>query len=88
VRVRDALEREHRRGGQSFVVCPRIEDIAPMAERLHTLVPGLEVVVAHGGLKAAEMDEAMVRFADGGGDVLLATAIIESGLDVPRANTM
>ncbi|TXM72335.1 DEAD/DEAH box helicase [Methylobacterium sp. WL12] len=86
--VQDALVREHRRGGQSFVVCPRIEDIAPMAERLRALVPDLDVVVAHGGLKPAEMDEAMVRFADGGGDVLLATAIIESGLDVPRANTM
>ena len=86
--VRDALIREHRRGGQSFLVCPRIEDIQPMAERLRTLVPDLDVVVAHGGLKPAAMDEAMVRFADGDGDVLLATAIIESGLDVPRANTM
>ncbi len=83
-----ALTREHRRGGQSFVVCPRVEDIAPMADRLRALVPKLDVVVAHGGLKAAEMDAAMVRFADGDGDVLLATAIIESGLDVPRANTM
>ncbi len=86
--VRDALLREHRRGGQSFVVCPRVEDIAPMAERLRALVPDLEVIVAHGALKPMQMDEAMVRFADGDGDVLLATAIIESGLDVPRANTM
>ncbi|MCJ2111245.1 DEAD/DEAH box helicase [Methylobacterium sp. E-025] len=86
--LQDALVREHRRGGQSFVVCPRVEDIGPMAERLRALVPDLEVVVAHGGLKPSEMDEAMVRFADGDGDVLLATAIIESGLDVPRANTM
>ena len=86
--LRAALIREHRRGGQSFVVCPRIEDIAPMAERLAALVPDLAVVTAHGGLKAAEMDAAMVRFAEGEGDVLLATSIIESGLDVPRANTM
>ena len=86
--IREALVREHRRGGQSFVVCPRIEDIAPLRARLAKLVPDLDVVVAHGSLKAAEMDEAMVRFADGSGDVLLATAIIESGLDVPRANTM
>ena len=86
--VRAALMREHRRGGQSFVVCPRIEDIAPMRARLRDLVPELETLVAHGGLKPAEMDEAMVRFADGEGDVLLATSIIESGLDVPRANTM
>ncbi|WP_457107888.1 DEAD/DEAH box helicase [Methylobacterium sp. P5_C11] len=86
--VREALVREHRRGGQSFVVCPRIEEIAPMAERLRTLVPGLTILVAHGDLKPSAMDEVMVRFADGDGDVLLATAIVESGLDVPRANTM
>ncbi len=86
--LRAALTREHRRGGQSFVVCPRIEDIAPMRERLAALVPDLDVVTAHGAMKPAEMDAAMVRFADGAGDVLLATSIIESGLDVPRANTM
>ncbi|MHC2019375.1 DEAD/DEAH box helicase [Methylobacterium sp. CM6247] len=86
--LRDALLREHRRGGQSFVVCPRIEDIGPMAERLAKLVPDLRTMIAHGELKAADMDDVMVRFADGEGDVLLATSIIESGLDVPRANTM
>ena len=86
--VRAALSREHRRGGQSFVVCPRIEDIAPMQRRLAALMPDLDVVSAHGEMKPADMDAAMVRFADGAGDVLLATSIIESGLDVPRANTM
>jgi transcription-repair coupling factor (superfamily II helicase) len=86
--VREALIRENRRGGQSFVVCPRIEDIAPMAERLRALVPDLSILVAHGDLKPSAMDEVMVRFAEGDGDVLLATAIVESGLDVPRANTM
>ncbi|MFY9290173.1 MAG: DEAD/DEAH box helicase [Methylorubrum rhodinum] len=86
--LRAALVREHRRGGQSFVVCPRIEDIAPMQERLAALVPDLAVMTAHGAMKPAEMDAAMVGFADGAGDVLLATSIIESGLDVPRANTM
>jgi transcription-repair coupling factor (superfamily II helicase) len=86
--IAGALRREARRGGQSFVVCPRIEDIAPMAERLARLVPELSVVVAHGGQKPPEMDEAMVRFADGDGEVLLATGIVETGLDVPRANTM
>jgi transcription-repair coupling factor (superfamily II helicase) len=86
--VREALLRESRRGGQSFVVCPRIEDIGPMAARLAELVPELDTLVAHGKLPAAEIDDAMVRFADGDGDVLLATNIIESGLDVPRANTM
>jgi len=86
--LREALVREHRRGGQSFVVCPRIEDIAPLRDRLAKLVPDLDIAIAHGDLKAAAMDETMVRFAEGSGDVLLATAIIESGLDVPRANTM
>ncbi|MEE7478146.1 DEAD/DEAH box helicase [Methylobacterium hispanicum] len=86
--VRAALMREHRRGGQSFVVCPRIEDLEPMAERLRAIVPELAIVLAHGEMKAAAMDAAMIDFADGAGDVLLATSIIESGLDVPRANTM
>jgi transcription-repair coupling factor (superfamily II helicase) len=86
--VREALMREKRRAGQSFVVCSRIEDIGPMQERLKKLVPELEMIVVHGQMPPAEADEAMVRFADGEGDVLLATNIIESGLDVPRANTM
>jgi transcription-repair coupling factor (superfamily II helicase) len=86
--VREALIREHRRSGQSFVVCPRVEDIEPMAARLRALVPELDLLVAHGQMPAEEIDATMVRFADGEGDVLLATNIIESGLDVPRANTM
>ncbi|WP_062211142.1 helicase-related protein [Aureimonas sp. AU12] len=86
--VREALEREHRRGGQSFVVCPRVEDIAPMAARLGKLVPDLSVGVVHGQLPPDEVDEAMLRFTEGDGDILLATNIIESGLDVPAANTM
>ncbi|MCB5174422.1 DEAD/DEAH box helicase [Microvirga lenta] len=86
--VREALLREQRRGGQSFFVCPRIEDIEPLSRRLAEIVPELETVVIHGGMPPAEIDDAMVRFADGGGDVLLATNIIESGLDVPCANTM
>ena len=86
--VRTALLRERGRGGQSFVVVPRIEDMAPMAERLRNLAPELDILAAHGRMPAAEIDEAMVRFAGGDGDVLLATNIIEAGLDVPRANTM
>jgi transcription-repair coupling factor (superfamily II helicase) len=80
--------REHRRGGQSFVVCPRIEDIEPMKAQLKRLAPELDLFVAHGKMPAEEIDESMVRFADGEGDVLLATNIIESGLDVPNANTI
>jgi transcription-repair coupling factor (superfamily II helicase) len=86
--VRPALLREKRRGGQSFVVVPRIEDMRPMAERLLRLVPGLKLRQAHGKMPAAEIDEEMIRFSSGDGDILLATNIIEAGLDIPRANTM
>jgi transcription-repair coupling factor (superfamily II helicase) len=86
--VRAALLRERSRGGQSFVVVPRIEDMEPLAATLASLVPELEVLQAHGKMPAAEIDDAMVRFGSGDGDVLLATNIIEAGLDVPRANAM
>src|SRR5690606_20931728 len=86
--LRTAFLRERSRGGQSFLVVPRVEDIAPMAEKLGTIVPELRLLPAHGKMAAAEIDDAMVAFAAGNGDVLLATNIIESGLDVPRANTM
>lgn len=86
--VRAALLREEARGGQSFVVVPRIEDIAPLEAKLRRLVPELGLVVAHGKLPAAEIDEVMTGFAAGDGSLLLATNIIEAGLDVPRANTM
>lgn len=87
-RLRTALLREKGRGGQSFVVVPRIEDMAKLAEMLRRIVPELKTVEAHGKLPAANIDAAMVGFADGDGDILLATNIIEAGLDVPRANTM
>lgn len=86
--LRGALLRERARGGQSFIVVPRISDMAPLAEQLAALVPELELLQAHGKMPAAEIDETMVRFGRGDGDVLLATNIIEAGLDVPRANTM
>jgi transcription-repair coupling factor (superfamily II helicase) len=87
-KLRTALLRERTRGGQSLVVVPRIEDMEPLAATLARLVPELALVRAHGKMPAAEIDEAMVGFASGEGDVLLATNIIEAGLDVPRANTM
>jgi transcription-repair coupling factor (superfamily II helicase) len=86
--VREALRREQRRGGQSFIVCPHIDDIALMAVRLRELVPDLKVMTAHGQMPPAELDEVMMRFADGYGDALLSTNIVENGLDVPAANTM
>ncbi|MBA2934512.1 DEAD/DEAH box helicase [Sphingomonas sp. CGMCC 1.13654] len=86
--VRTALLREKGRGGQSFVVVPRIEDMGPLGDQLRKLAPELDLLVAHGKMPAADIDEIMVRFGRGDGDVLLATNIIEAGLDVPRANTM
>jgi transcription-repair coupling factor (superfamily II helicase) len=86
--MRIALIREHRRGGQSFVVAPRIEDLDHLAKLLKEIVPELSVRVAHGKMPAAALDVVVVDFADGEGDILLSTNIIESGLDLPRANTI
>ncbi len=86
--IRDALMREHYRGGQSFYVCPRISDLADLEENLKALVPELKLVVAHGQMSADEMEEKMSAFYEGAYDVLLATNIVESGLDIPNANTM
>lgn len=86
--VASALRREKRRRGQSFVVCPRIDDIEPMAERLRDIVPELKITAIHGKMRAVDIDSAMLSFTAGAADVLLATNIIESGLDFPRANTI
>jgi transcription-repair coupling factor (superfamily II helicase) len=83
-----ALRREYRRRGQSFVICSRIKDIEPMLELLRRTAPELRVVAVHGRLPARELDEGMTRFVAGDADVLLATNIIENGLDIPRANTI
>lgn len=87
-RIRTALRREKGRGGQSFVVVPRIEDMASLAQKLRRAAPDLSLVEAHGKMPPVEIDAVMVGFAEGQGDILLATNIIEAGLDVPRANTM
>lgn len=86
--VKEALMREHFRGGQSFYVCPRIEDISKLTERLDTLVPDLKYVAAHGQMPAEHLEQVMTDFYAGKYDILLATNIIESGLDIPNANTM
>jgi transcription-repair coupling factor (superfamily II helicase) len=88
VTIREALLREHYRGGQSFYVVPRISDIAEIEDFLRTHVPEVSFVVAHGQMAAKELDERMNAFYDGKYDVLLATTIVESGLDIPTANTM
>jgi len=86
--VREALMREHYRGGQSFYVCPRISDISEIANNIKEMAPELKVISAHGQMRAQELEERMSAFYDGEYDVLLATNIIESGIDIPTANTM
>lgn len=86
--VREAILREFHRGGQVFYVCPRIQDIPKLLERLNELVPEVKTVAAHGGLAPQALDDVMTAFYDGAYDVLVSTQIIESGLDVPNANTM
>ncbi len=88
VTVREALLREHYRGGQSFYVVPRLSDLPEIEEFLKTQLPELSYVVAHGQMAAGELDDRMNAFYDGKFDVLLATTIVESGLDIPTANTM
>jgi transcription-repair coupling factor (superfamily II helicase) len=86
--VREALLRERYRGGQAFYVCPRIEDIAGAKQFLESHVPEVRVAVAHGQMGARQLEDIMAAFYDGGFDVLLSTSIVESGLDIPTANTL
>jgi transcription-repair coupling factor (superfamily II helicase) len=86
--VREALLRERYRGGQSFYVVPRIEDIAGVKEFLDKNVPEARVAVAHGQMPPTVLEDIMSAFYDGKYDVLLSTTIIESGLDIPSANTL
>ena len=88
VTIREALLREHYRGGQSFFVVPRVSDLADIEEFLKTEVPEVSYVTASGQMAAGELDDRMNAFYDGKYDVLLATTIVESGLDIPTANTM
>jgi transcription-repair coupling factor (superfamily II helicase) len=86
--VREALLRERYRGGQSFYVCPRISDLAERHQFLTEAVPEVKVAVAHGQMAASELEDIMTAFYDGKYDVLLSTTIVESGLDIPTANTL
>ncbi len=88
VTVREAILREHYRGGQVFYVVPRISDLPEIEEFLQEQVPEVTYVVAHGQMAAGELDDRMNAFYDGQYDVLLATTIVESGLDIPAANTL
>jgi len=86
--VADALKRERDRGGQTFYVVSRIADLEEVAEFLAEAVPHLKVGRAHGQLAAGELEDVMTAFYEGRFDVLLSTAIVESGLDLPNANTL
>lgn len=88
ITIREALLREHYRGGQSFFVVPRLADLPEIEDFLKTQVPEVRYVVAHGQMAAGDLDDRMNAFYDGKFDVLLATSIVESGLDIPTANTM
>ena len=88
VTIREALLREKYRGGQSFYVCPRIEDLAGAKDFLDKTVPEVRVAVAHGQMPPTVLDDIMSAFYDGKFDVLLSTTIVESGLDIPTANTL
>ena len=88
VTLREALLREHYRGGQSFFVVPRISDLPEIEAFIEEQVPEINHVVAHGQMPAGELDERMNAFYDGKFGILVATTIVESGLDIPTANTI
>jgi transcription-repair coupling factor (superfamily II helicase) len=86
--IREAIARERFRGGQIFCVVPRIEDLDRMRERLVDIVPDIRCVTAHGRLAPTELERVMTEFSEGKYDILLATNIVESGLDMPAVNTL
>ncbi len=86
--MREALLREHHRGGQSFIVVPRIADMADVEEWLRNTVPEIRFVSAHGQMSPTEVEERMSSFYEKKYEVLLSTTIVESGLDIPSANTI
>ncbi len=86
--VKQALQREHRRGGQGFFLHNRVETIDETAERLRGLCPEMRFEVAHGQLEEKELEQRMLSFLRGDADILVCTSIIESGIDIPQANTL
>ncbi|HXB15857.1 MAG TPA: transcription-repair coupling factor [Solirubrobacteraceae bacterium] len=86
--VRRAIEREHARGGQAFFLHNRVETIDETAERLRALSPGVRFAVAHGQMAEGQLEAVMMDYLRGGADVLVCTSIIESGIDIPQANTL
>lgn len=88
VMIKEAIYREKFRNGQIFFVCPRVSDIFGVEKELRELVPDIKILVAHGQMPVAKLEEVMNSFADGKADLLLSTTIIESGIDMPSVNTM
>ncbi len=86
--IKAALEREQARGGQAFYLHNRVDTIEEMGEKLRQLCPGLRFLVAHGQMAERELEERMHAFLAGDADVLVSTTIIESGIDIPQANTL
>jgi transcription-repair coupling factor (superfamily II helicase) len=86
--VKRAIVREHERGGQAFFLHNRVESIDETAERLRALCPGVRFAVAHGQMAEGELETVMLDYVRGGADVLVCTSIIESGIDIPDANTL
>jgi transcription-repair coupling factor (superfamily II helicase) len=86
--IQESISNEIARGGQSFFIHNRVKDINEVAERIRNLIPHARVVVGHGQMKGDDLEQVMVQFIEGEFDVLVATTIIESGLDIPNANTI
>src|SRR5437867_5417865 len=86
--IRDAIQRELNRGGQVFFLHNRVMTIETMAQKLRILLPQARIVVGHGQMHSNDLEEVMTQFVNGEADVLLSTTIIESGLDIPNANTI
>jgi transcription-repair coupling factor (superfamily II helicase) len=86
--IRDAIRRELNRGGQVFFLHNRVMTIDTMAQKLRTLIPDARILVGHGQMHSDDLEEVMTKFVNGEADVLLSTTIIESGLDIPNANTI
>ncbi|MEM9399267.1 MAG: transcription-repair coupling factor [Verrucomicrobiota bacterium] len=86
--IRTAVERELARGGQVYFLHNRVQTIETMARKLSVLVPKAKVLIGHGQMEEAELEEVMNHFVSGGADILVATTIIESGIDIPNANTI
>ncbi|MEO1416976.1 MAG: transcription-repair coupling factor [Bacteroidota bacterium] len=86
--IRDAITYELKRGGQVFFIHPRVKDIEEVASGIKKLVPDARIKIAHGQMKGDQLEKVMVAFIEGAYDILIATTIIESGLDIPNANTI